>query len=100
MFVSKSVQNLIYRDNSCYMDQMPEDNNKRNNSEQPKLDELISVRDASELSGLSQSYIRRLVSQGVIWGKKLGRNWVTTEKAVGEYLTQDRKPGPKPKKSS
>lgn len=79
---------------------MPEDNNKRNNSEQPKLDELISVRDASELSGLSQSYIRRLVSQGVIWGKKLGRNWVTTEKAVGEYLTQDRKPGPKPKKSS
>jgi len=82
------------------MDQMPEDNNKRNNSEQPKLDELISVRDASELSGLSQSYIRRLVSQGVIWGKKLGRNWVTTEKAVGEYLTQDRKPGPKPKKSS
>ncbi len=79
---------------------MPEDNNKRNNSEQPKLDDLISVRAASELSDLSQSYIRRLVSQGDIWGMKLGRNWVTTEKAVGEYLTQDRKPGPKPKKSS
>lgn len=79
---------------------MPEDDNKRNTSEQPKLDELISVRAASELSGLSQSYIRRLVSQGEIWGKKLGRNWVTTEKAVGKFLLQDRKPGPKPKKSS
>ena len=79
---------------------MPEDDNKRNNSEQPKLDELISVRSASELSGLSQSYIRRLVSQREIWGMKLGRNWVTTEKAVAEYLAQDRKPGPKPKKTS
>ena len=68
--------------------------------EQPKIDELISVSAAAELSGLSQSYIRRLVSQGEIWGKKLGRNWVTTEKAIWEYLAQDRKPGPKPKKSS
>ena len=55
---------------------MSEDDNKRNNSEQPKLDDLISVRAASELSDLSQSYIRRLVSQGDIWGMKLGRNWV------------------------
>ena len=76
------------------MDPMPEDDNKRSNSEQPKLDELISVRAASEHSGLSLSYIRRLVSQGDIWGMKLGRNWVTTEKAVTEYLAQDRKPGP------
>ena len=68
--------------------------------EQPKIDELISVSAAAELSGLSQSYIRRLVGQGEIWGMKLGRNWVTTEQAVNEFLAQDRKPGPKPKKSS
>ena len=75
-------------------------NDKENNGEQPSLDELISVSSASELSGLSQSYIRRLISQGKIWGMKLGRNWVTTEQAVMEFLAQDRKPGPKPKKSS
>jgi excisionase family DNA binding protein len=75
-------------------------NEKENNVDQPSLDELISVRIASELSGLSQSYIRRLVSQGDIWGMKLGRNWVTTEKAVADYLAQDRQPGRKPKKGS
>jgi excisionase family DNA binding protein len=96
----KSIQNLIYRDNSCYMKRMPEDDSKTSNSEQPKLDELISIRAASDLSGLSQSYIRRLVSQGEIWGMKLGRNWVTTEQAIKEYLVRDRKPGPKPKQNS
>jgi len=82
------------------MDYMMQDNDKEIEEEEPSLDELISVSAASEFSGLSQSYIRRLVSQGEIWGMKLGRNWVTTEQAVKEYLAQDRKPGPKPKKSS
>ena len=82
------------------MDQMPEDENKRFNTNQPKLGELISVSVAAELSGLSQSYIRRLVGQGEIWGMKLGRNWVTTEQAVKEFIAQDRKPGPKPKKKT
>ena len=61
------------------------------------LDELISLRKAAEISGLSQSFWRRLVSQGDVWGVKVGRNWVTTETAVKEYLARDRKRGPKPK---
>ena len=58
---------------------------------------LISLAEAAELCGLSAGYLRQLVRNGVIWGKKIGRNWVTTAEAVGEYLAQDRRPGPKPK---
>jgi hypothetical protein len=33
----------------------------------PNLDELISLREASEISGLSASHLRLLVSRGAIW---------------------------------
>ena len=59
--------------------------------------QLISLAQAAELSGLSQGHLRLLVSRGVIWGTKIGRNWVTTETAVRAYLGKDRRPGPKPK---
>lgn len=65
--------------------------------DQPSLDELISLREAVELSGLSASYLRLLVSRGNIWGMKLGRNWVTTAQAVEEFLSRDRRRRPKPK---
>jgi excisionase family DNA binding protein len=73
-------------------------NDEDSGSVQPSLDELISLREAAELSGLSASHLRLLVSRGDILGQKIGRNWVTTAQAVQEYLTQDRRPGPKPKK--
>ncbi len=74
------------------------DKRKASNLTQPSLDELISLADAVELSGLSPAFLRRLVTQRVIWGKKLGRNWFTTAQAVREYLARDRRRGPKPKK--
>ena len=67
-------------------------------SDQPRLDQLISLREAAELSGLSTRHLRLLVSQGEMWGAKLGRNWITTAQAVKEYLAKDRRPGPKPQK--
>ena len=67
-------------------------------TDQPSLDELISLPDAAELSGLSAGHLRLLVRRGDIWGVKLGRNWVTTAQAIEEYLARDRRPGPKPKK--
>lgn len=67
------------------------------NSDTPSLNDLISLREAAELSGLSAGHLRLLVSRGDLWGTKLGRNWVTTAQAVQEYLAQDRRPGPKPK---
>ena len=70
------------------------------NSNKPELDELISLNEASKLSGLSPSQLRLLVSRGIIWGRKLGRNWFTTAKAVNDYLKLDRKPGPKPQKKN
>jgi excisionase family DNA binding protein len=66
--------------------------------DKPSLDELISLREAAELSGLSASHLRLLVRRGDIWGIKLGHNWLTTREAVENYLAQDRRPGPKPKK--
>jgi len=64
---------------------------------QPSIDELISLAEASELSGLSPSQLRHIASKGNIWSKKLGRNWFTTVQALNDYLGQERKPGPKPK---
>ncbi|MCK4898828.1 MAG: helix-turn-helix domain-containing protein [Anaerolineales bacterium] len=65
---------------------------------QPSLDELIPLSKAAELSGLSQGHLSLLIRNGEMWGIKIGRNWVTTDKAVREYLARNRRPGPKPKK--
>ena len=73
-------------------------NNNHTINDQPGLNELITLSEAADLSGLSPNHLRLLVSKGVIWGKKLGRNWFTTAQAIKEYLKQDRKPGPKPQK--
>ena len=73
------------------------ENNKGINSDQPKLDDLIPLRKASEISGLSPDHLRRLAGQGELWATKIGRNWVTTEEAVHNYLARDRRPGPKKK---
>jgi hypothetical protein len=40
-----------------------------------------------------------LIRRGEIWGKKIGRDWFTTTQAVREYLTRDRRPGPKQSKT-
>ena len=74
------------------------DNSEEHSSEEPSLDELISLRQAAKLSGLSPNHLRLLVSRGDIWGKKIDHYWVTTEAAVKEYLARDRRPGPKSKK--
>jgi len=73
---------------------MPEQSEK--SVSQPGLDELISLSQAAELSGLSPRHLRHLAIQGEIWSRKLGRNWFTTAQAVLDYLAQEHKPGPKP----
>jgi excisionase family DNA binding protein len=59
---------------------------------------LISVTEASQISGLTTGHLRKLLREGQIEGVKIGRNWLTTEEAVRDYLKQDIRPGPKPKK--
>jgi len=64
----------------------------------PRLEELISLKKAAKISGLSPNHLRLLVSRGTIWGHKIDYFWVTTETAVREYLARDRKTGPKSQK--
>ena len=64
----------------------------------PSLDDLISLSEAAEMSGLSAGHLNLLVRRGHLWGRKLGRNWFTTNAALSEYLAQDRRPGRKKSK--
>ena len=73
---------------------------KESAASQPMLDALITLEEAAELSGLTSRHLRNLAHKGYIWAKKLGRNWFTTEQAVRDYLARERRPGPKPQKSS
>ncbi len=70
---------------------------KRDGPNQPELSELIPISKAAKLSGLAPVTLRLLVREGTVWGTKIGRNWVTTESAVREYMARDRRPGRKPK---
>ena len=67
---------------------------------QEAASKLISLAEAAELSGLSAGHLRLLVSQNKLWGTKIGRNWVTTEQAVRDYIVSDPRPGPKTKGKS
>jgi hypothetical protein len=53
------------------------------------ITELISLEEASKLSGLSSVHIRHLVDKKIIWEKKIGRNWVTSKEAILEYIQQN-----------
>ena len=67
-------------------------------SSKPGLDDLITLKEAAEISGLSHDHLRRLAGRGDLKAKKIGRDWVTTKRSVRAYLAQNRRPGPKPQK--
>jgi hypothetical protein len=48
----------------------------------PSLDQLISLREAAKISGLSAGHLSLLVRRGEVWGVKLSRNWVTTAQGL------------------
>lgn len=49
-------------------------------------EDLISLAEAAAISGLTIKHLGLLARQGTLKAKKIGRNWVTTREAVGEYL--------------
>ena len=67
------------------------------NGKNPNLDDLISLRQASQICGLTTNHLRLLLGKRLLWGKKIDSYWVTTEKAINEYLSLGNKPGRKPK---
>ncbi len=74
--------------------------NDASENPEPTLTELIPLADAATLSGLSHGHLALLIRKGDLWGKKIGRDWVTTQKAISDYLESNPKPGPKPQKTA
>lgn len=70
---------------------------KTNDSSKNTAAKLISLVEAAAISGFSTGYLRRLMREGKLQGTKIGRDWLTTEQAVKEYLSTERRRGPKPK---
>ncbi|KAA3663694.1 MAG: DNA-binding protein [Chloroflexi bacterium] len=72
----------------------------KNLSGKESIPKFIGLAEAAKLSGLSHAHLRRFVANGRIWGIKIGRDWMTTEKAIRDYLATNPKPGPKSKLDS
>ena len=51
-------------------------------------DELISLAEASKFCDYSQEYLSKLAKEGKLDAHKKSRNWVTTKKAVEEYMAK------------
>ena len=50
------------------------------------LKKIISLSQASQISGYTQDYLGYLIRQGEIKGVKKGRVWFTTEEEVKDYI--------------
>jgi excisionase family DNA binding protein len=58
------------------------------------VSEWISVKEAAEYTGYTESHIRHLLRDGLVKGQRFGRDWFTTQKALDEYLATNPRPGP------
>ena len=61
-------------------------------------EEYITVAEASRISRLSTGHLARLLRRGEIRGIKPARDWLIPRSALMAYLSQGRKPGPKPRR--
>lgn len=52
----------------------------------PNLKKVISLHQASQISGYHQDYLSALMRKGEMNGEKLGGNWFTTEDEVRNYI--------------
>lgn len=51
-----------------------------------QLKKVISLSQAAKISGYNQDYLGSLIRKGEIRGKKIGRNWFTTEEELKNYF--------------
>ena len=54
------------------------------------LDDLLTIREASERYKLSGSYLRRLIKDKRIRGRKLGTTWALDPASIEEFLKYPR----------
>ena len=60
------------------------------------MPDWISVKEAAEYTGYTVQHVRYLLREGKVDGRKFGRDWFTTKKALDTYLGTEPKPGPTP----
>jgi excisionase family DNA binding protein len=58
---------------------------------------ILSVAEASALSGFTRTHINYLISQGQLDAVKVGSIWLVYEDSVRRYMASPHKPGPKPR---
>ena len=63
----------------------------------PRVSELLTVKQASDMTKMSREHLALLMRTGKLWGVKLGRDWYTIQEALDAYLAQNNRPGPKRK---
>jgi hypothetical protein len=64
---------------------MTQENEQSTRIDPLTIGELISLAEAAEKSGFAQDYLKKIAYNGRLRAKKIGRNWVTTIRAVEEY---------------
>ncbi len=62
------------------------------------LSQITTTMEAGKKYGLSDSYLRRLIAQGKVRGRKTIRTWLVDIPSLQEFLKTERRPGPKPKR--
>ena len=63
-----------------------------------KQEELIPLSEAAHIAGMTPDHLRFLARKGSLKAKKVGRDWLTTEQAVIEYLRDSHKRSRDPRK--
>ena len=66
------------------------DNNIRG---QVMTENLIDTKEASLLSGFTESYMRKLVQRGIVKGRKVRRDWLINRESLEQFLASERKVG-------
>jgi hypothetical protein len=61
--------------------------------------EMITVSEASDLSGYTPQHVRLLIRQGLINARRAGGIWLVEASSLQDYLANAPKPGPKPNQS-
>ena len=56
----------------------------------------ITTKQAADLAGVTDGYIRLLLGRGILKGKRFGRDWLVSRKSVEQFAQTERRRGPKP----
>jgi len=68
------------------------------------LTPYCTVREAADLAGVSEKYVRVMLAKGVMQGEKIGHAWLVRRDSVASFVRIGRgpasKPAPRAKKQS